>query len=106
MRGEVSDVGEVAVKWDASGVLRSDDRRDGDRTQVRERRRRQRSEYHRWVGTGSGEVLLDASLKVTQHRWIDVELPVEVGTYLAFHLVDFPECEDALTDNTPVPVRI
>jgi hypothetical protein len=54
-RGEVGDAEEVVVEWDTSGVLRSEDGRDGGHTRVRERRRRKHREHHRWMGTGAAK---------------------------------------------------
>jgi hypothetical protein len=45
-------------------------------------------------------------LKIAQRRGIDVELPLQVGAHLSFHLVDLPEGEHALSDDTPRLVGI
>ncbi len=57
-----------------------------------------------WAWTG--KVVLDMSLKVTQRRRIDAELPLQVRAHLLLHLVDLPKCERPLTNNTPRLVRI
>lgn len=46
--------------------------------------------------------------KIAERRGIDVELPLQVGAHLSFHLVDLPESKHALADNTPrlVGIRI
>ncbi len=57
-----------------------------------------------WAWTG--KVMLDMSLKVTQHQRIDAELPLQVRAHLPLHLVDLLKCECPLTNNTPQLVRI
>jgi len=47
---------------------------------------------------GCGRILLNAI--ITQHQGIDIELPLQVGAHLSFHLVDLPECELALANDT------
>jgi hypothetical protein len=50
--------------------------------------------------------MLNAGLKVAQRRGVDVELPLQVGAHLPFHLVDLPERKHALSNDTPRLVRI
>jgi len=45
-------------------------------------------------------------LKIAQRRRIDIELPLQVGAHLSFHLVDLPERKHALADDTPRLVGI
>jgi hypothetical protein len=45
----------------------------------------------------SSEIRLDASSKVAQCCEIDIELLLQVGAHLSFHLVDLPECKHALS---------
>lgn len=45
-------------------------------------------------------------LKTTYRRRIDIELPLQVGAPLSFHLVDLAERKHALTDDTPRLVGI
>lgn len=71
-----------------------------------ERRRRRVREDHGGVRSGSGEILLNAMLKIAQRRGIDVELPLQVGAHLSFHLVDLPESKHALANDTPRLVGI
>jgi len=73
---------------------------------VYERRRRRLRENHGWVRTGSGEILLDAMCKIAERGGIDVELPLQIGAHLTFHLVDLPECEHALANDAPRLVGI
>ena len=40
-------------------------------------------------------------LKIMQCQGIDVELPLQVGAHLSFHLIDLPECKHALVNDTP-----
>jgi len=49
---------------------------------------------------GYSEILLNTMLKIMQHQGINVELPLQVGVHLLFHLVDLPECKLALANNT------
>lgn len=73
---------------------------------MRERRRRRLRENHGWIRPRSGEIMLNASLKVAQRRGVDVELPLQVGAHLPFHLVDLPERKHALSNDAPRLVRI
>ena len=68
---------------------------------MRERRRRRLRENHRWIRPRSGEIMLNAGLKVAQRRGVDVELPLQVGAHLPFHLIDLPERKHALSNDTP-----
>ena len=36
-----------------------------------------------------------------EHRGIDVELPLQVGAHLSFHLIDLSESEHALACDAP-----
>lgn len=53
------------------------------------------------VGTGTGEVGSQHAFKVAEVIRFDVELPVQVGAHLAFHLVDLAEGEHALANDAP-----
>ena len=59
-----------------------------------------REDRHR-IQAWTGKVVLDMSLKVTQHRRINAELPLQVRAHLLLHLVDLPKREHPLTNNTP-----
>jgi hypothetical protein len=52
------------------------------------------------------EVPFDLLLKLVQCCRSDVELPLQVTTRLALHLVNLTECEHALADNRPRLVRV
>jgi len=73
---------------------------------VGERCRHRLREDHEGVRSWSGEILLNAMLKIAQRRGIDVELPLQVGAHLSFHLVDLPESKHALANDTPRLVGI
>jgi len=57
-------------------------------------------------GVEHGEMLLNAMLKIAQRRGINVELPLQGGAHLSFHMVDLPECKHALANDTPRLVRM
>jgi len=71
-----------------------------------ERRRRRLRENHGWIRPRSGEIMLNASLKVAQRRGVDVELPLQVGAHLSFHLIDLAERKHALSNDAPRLVGI
>jgi len=50
---------------------------------------------------GHSKILLNAMLKIVQHQEVSIELPLQVGAYLPFHLVGLPECKHALANDTP-----
>jgi len=45
-------------------------------------------------------------LKIAQRQEVSVELPLQVGAHLPFHLVGLPECKHALANDTPRLVQI
>ena len=47
------------------------------------------------------KVLLDSAFKTRHGLAINVEFPVEVRTHFALHLIDLPEREQALRNNSP-----
>ena len=53
-----------------------------------------------------GEILLNTMLKIVQRRGIDVELPLQGGAHLSFHMVDLPQCKHALANDTPRLVQM
>jgi len=58
------------------------------------------------VGTRTFEVPPNHRLEFLECAWLDIELPLKVGTHLALHLVDLPKGKHTLTDDTPRLVRI
>ena len=59
-----------------------------------------------WVGTRTLEIPPNHGLEFLECAGLDVELPLEVGTHLALHLIDLPKGEHALPDNAPGLVGI
>jgi hypothetical protein len=59
-----------------------------------------------WVRTRSLEVLLDHRFELLKSARFNVELPLQIGAHLSFHLVDLPESEHSLTNDTPGLVGI
>jgi len=55
------------------------------------------------IGTKVGE---ESFLEGGQHRTVDVQFPIQVSTHLPFHLVDFAEAENILSNDTPGLVRV
>ena len=53
-----------------------------------------------WVAVLS-EVFLYSLFEAGEDRVDHCELPVKVRAHLPFHLVELPECENALSDDTP-----
>jgi hypothetical protein len=53
------------------------------------------------VGTWTFEILLNNGLKLLECTGLNIELPIQVGAYLLFHLVDLPRGKRTLTDDTP-----
>ena len=60
------------------------------------------------VRTGTLKIPPDHRLEFLESGGLYVKLPLEVGTHLAFHLVDLPKSEHALTDDAPgfVGIRV
>jgi hypothetical protein len=58
------------------------------------------------IGTWSGEGRTESAFKFAEMIRLDVELPVQVGAHLAFHLVDLTESEHALADDAPRLVAV
>jgi hypothetical protein len=58
------------------------------------------------IRSGCGRIFQDVMSKIMSHRRIDVELPLQVGVDLSFHLVDSAEHKHALTEDTPRLVGI
>ena len=54
-----------------------------------------------WIGTRSLEVPPNHGFELLERAGFDVELPLEIGAHLAFHLVDLSKGEHALADNAP-----
>ena len=59
-----------------------------------------------WVVTRAPEIALDHGLKVGENDVVDGELPLEVRTHLALHLVDLAKVEHALSDDRPGLVAV
>jgi hypothetical protein len=53
----------------------------------------------------AGKITLDTVLKVAQHQGINVELPLQVGAHLSFHLIDLPKSEHSLPHKQPMSQR-
>ena len=53
------------------------------------------------VRTRTLEILPDHRLELLERGGLDIELPLEVGTHLPFHLVDLPKSKHSLTDDAP-----
>jgi hypothetical protein len=58
------------------------------------------------MGTTAGKIALDTILKVVQRQGINVELPLQVGAHLLFHLIDLPKSKHCLPHDTSQFVRI
>jgi hypothetical protein len=52
-------------------------------------------------GTRTTKVAADHSLEIGKDWVVDGKLPFEIATHLAFHLVDLPQGEHTLSDDTP-----
>lgn len=54
---------------------------------------------------GKGDLTIKKQYSKTvyeqERRGIDVELPLQAGAHLSFHLINLPESKPALTHNTP-----
>ena len=58
------------------------------------------------VWSRTPEAVLDHGLKISKNGIIDGEVPFEVSTHLAFHLVDLAKVEHALGDDQPGLVAV
>ena len=53
------------------------------------------------VGARALEISANHRLELLESAGLDVELPFQIGTHLALHLVNLPKGEHTLTDDTP-----
>ena len=58
------------------------------------------------IQTGASEIAAHLRLKVAQYGGIYVQLPLQVTTHLALHLVNLPQSEHTLANNAPRLVGI
>ena len=58
------------------------------------------------VGSGSLEILTNHRSELLECAWLNIQLPLKVGTHLSFHLVDLPERKHTLANDTPGLVGI
>ena len=105
-RGRVSlaerrDGARAGAGWGRGGLGNRRTTGSGRRGVVRTRLLRDHVQGVGRVGSGTPEIALDHGLKVSEDDVVDGELPFEVRTHLALHLVDLAEVEHALSDDRP-----
>ena len=67
--------------------------------------RHQLKRVHR-VGTWSSKVALDQRFEIAKNRVVNSQLPLEIITHLALHLVDLSKIEHPMNDGGPALVAV